>query len=142
MKKIYPVILAVLMLNACHSGPQFHVTGEVSDAGGKTLYLEASRLEGAVILDSVKLKSSGTFDFKQPQPESPDFYRLRMEDQIIHFSIDSTETIHINAPYQKFSTDYTVEGSENCNRIKELALKQIRLQNDVNRIARELRAGI
>jgi glutathione peroxidase-family protein len=142
MKKIYPVALTVLMLNACHSGPKFYVTGEVSDAEGKTLYLEASRLEGAVILDSVKLKSSGTFDFKQPRPESPDFYRLRMENQIIHFSIDSTETIHINAPYQKFSTDYTVEGSDNCNRIKELALKQIRLQNDVNRLVKELQSGL
>ncbi|KAA6314660.1 Thiol-disulfide oxidoreductase ResA, partial [termite gut metagenome] len=127
---------------ACHSGSKFNVTGEVSDAEGKTLYLEASRLEGTMILDSVKLKGCGTFNFKQPRPESPDFYRLRVENQIIHFSIDSTETIHIDAPYQKFSTDYTVEGSENCNRIKELTLKQIRLQNEVNRLVKELQSGL
>jgi peroxiredoxin len=141
MNKMYLVVPVALMLNACQSGPTFHVKGEIADAEGKTLYLEASRVEGMAVLDSVKLTSSGAFDFKQPRPEAPDFYRLRMENQFIHFSVDSTETILIKAPYQRFSTDYTVEGSQNCSRIKELVLKQIRLQNEVDRLSGKMRAG-
>ncbi|KAA6341369.1 Thiol-disulfide oxidoreductase ResA [termite gut metagenome] len=141
MKNIYWVILTVLVLNACNSGSKFHIKGEISDAKGKTLYLEASWLEGIHLLDSVKLKDNGTFDFKQPRPESPEFYRLRVENKIINFSVDSTETIQIQAPYQNFSTDYTVEGPENCNRIKELTLKQFHLQNDVNKLIKGLQSG-
>ncbi|KAA6333996.1 Thiol-disulfide oxidoreductase ResA [termite gut metagenome] len=141
MKNIYLVFLLIWVLSSCTSGSKFNVTGEVSNAEGKTLYLEASQLESIIILDSVKLKSSGgAFDFKQSRPESPEFYRLRIENKIINFSIDSTETIHVKAPYQGFSTDYTIEGSDNCSRIQELTLKQVRLQNDVNNLIKESQA--
>ena len=120
MKKVTFAALAALTITACSSGPKFQVNGDVSGADGKMLYLEASGLEGIVPLDSVKLKGEGTFSFKQPRPESPEFYRLRIDDKIINFSVDSIETIQIKAPYVDFSTTYTVEGSENSNKIKEL----------------------
>lgn len=141
MKKITIAALAALTITACSSGPKFHINGDVSGADGKTLYLEASGLEGIVPLDSVKLKGEGKFSFKQPRPESPEFYRLRVEDKVINFSVDSLETIQINAPYTDFSTAYTVEGSENSSKIKELTLKQIRLQKDADNLLNALRAN-
>ena len=124
MKKITFVALAALTITACSSGPEFEVNGDISGADGKMLYLEASGLEGIVPLDSVKLKGEGPFKFKQPRPESPEFYRLRVDNKVINFSVDSIETLQINAPYVDFSTAYTVEGSENSSKIKELTLKQ------------------
>ena len=141
MKKITFVALAALTITACSSGPEFEVNGDVSGADGKMLYLEASGLEGIVPLDSVKLKGEGTFSFKQPRPESPVFYRLRIDDKIINFSVDSIETIQIKAPYVDFSTTYTVEGSENSNKIKELTLKQIRLQKNADDLLAALRGN-
>lgn len=135
MKKIFFVALAAVALGACDSEPKFKVEGQVSDADGKMLYLEASALEGITPLDSVKLKSDGTFSFKEARPESPEFYRLRLEDKIINFSVDSTETIRINAPFADFATAYTVEGSVNSQKIKELSLKQAKLQKDVTDLA-------
>ena len=79
MKKVTFAALAALTITACSSGPKFQVNGDVSGADGKMLYLEASGLEGIVPLDSVKLKGEGTFSFKQPRPESPEFYRLRID---------------------------------------------------------------
>ena len=117
MKKITFAALAALTITACSTGPKFQVNGDVSGADGKMLYLEASGLEGIVPLDSVKLKGEGTFSFKQARPESPEFYRLRIDDKVINFSVDSIETVQIKAPYVDFSTDYTVEGSENSNKI-------------------------
>ncbi len=85
MKKIFFMALAAIALGACNSEPKFKVEGEVSGADGKMLYLEASALEGIVPLDSVKLKGEGTFSFKQARPESPEFYRLRVDDKVINF---------------------------------------------------------
>ncbi len=141
MKKVTFAALAALTITACSSGPKFQVNGDVSGADGKMLYLEASGLEGIVPLDSVKLKGEGAFSFKQPRPESPEFYRLRVDDKVINFSVDSIETIQIKAPYIDFSTTYTVEGSENSNKIKELTQKQIRLQKEVDDLLAALRSN-
>lgn len=141
MKKITFAALAALTITACSSGPKFQVNGDVSGADGKMLYLEASGLEGIVPLDSVKLKGEGTFSFKQPRPESPEFFRLRIDDKVINFSVDSIETVGIKAPYNDFSTAYTVEGSENSNKIKELTLKQIQLQKNVDDLLASLRSN-
>ena len=141
MKKITFAALATLTITACSTGPKFQVNGDVSGADGKMLYLEASGLEGIVPLDSVKLKGEGTFSFKQARPESPEFYRLRIDDKVINFSVDSIETVQIKAPYMDFSTDYTVEGSENSNKIKELTLKQIRLQKNADDLLAALRGN-
>ena len=141
MKKITFVALAALALSSCNSGPQFKVNGVVSDANGKMLYLESSALEGIIPLDSVKLKGNGSFSFRQARPESPEFYRLRVDDKVINFSVDSTETIEIKAPYVDFAAAYTVEGSENSQKIKELSLKQARLQNRVNALLAAARSN-
>lgn len=141
MKKITFIALAALALSSCNSGPQFQVDGVVSDANGKMLYLESSALEGIMPLDSVRLKGNGSFSFRQERPESPEFYRLRVDDKIINFSVDSTETIEIKAPYVDFATGYTVEGSENSQKIKELSLKQAHLQNQVNALLVAVRSN-
>lgn len=141
MKRVTLVALAALALSSCNSDPKFNVKGEIAGADGKMLYLEASALAGITPLDSVKLKGNGVFSFKQARPESPEFYRLRVEDKVINFSVDSTETITIEAPFDDFSTAYSVDGSESSERIKELTLKQIKLQADVDALVKAAQAN-
>lgn len=141
MKRVTLVALAALALSSCNSDPKFNVKGEIAGADGKMLYLEASALAGITPLDSVKLKGEGAFSFKQSRPESPEFYRLRVEDKVINFSVDSTETITIEAPFDEFSTAYSVDGSESSERIKELTLKQIKLQADVDALVKAAQAN-
>ena len=105
------------------------------------LYFEASALEGIVALDSVKLGGSGSFSFEQRQPESPEYYRLRVEDKVINLSIDSTETVTVKAPFVDFATKYEVSGSANCSMIKELTLLQVGLQQAANALAADVRAN-
>lgn len=140
MKKIFFMALAAVALSACNSESKFKVEGQVSDADGKMLYLEASALEGIVPLDSVKLKADGSFAFKQPRPVSPEFYRLRVDNKVINFSVDSTETVQVKAPYADFATAYAVEGSPNSSKIKELTMKQMELQNNVNALLQSMQA--
>lgn len=140
MKKIFMIALGVAILSACDSEPKFKVEGQITDAADKMLYLEASALGGILPLDSVKLKGNGSFSFKQTCPESPEFYRLRVEDKIINFSVDSTETIRFTAPFAEMSTGYVVEGSDNSSKIKELTLKQMALQNKVDALAKAMQS--
>ena len=140
MKKIFFMALAAIALGACNSEPKFKVEGEVSGADGKMLYLEASALEGIVPLDSVKLEGDGSFHFKQVRPVSPEFYRLRVDDKVINFSVDSTETVLVKPPYTDFATAYTVEGSPNSSKIKDLTLKQMKLQDNVNALLQSVQA--
>ena len=140
MKKIFCIALAAAALGACSSGPQFKVTGKVDGADGKMLYLEASALEGIVPLDSVKLKADGTFSFESSRPASPEFYRLRVDDKVINLAVDSTETLTVTAPYATFATGYQVTGSPDCEKIKQLALLQTKLQADADRLAEDAQA--
>lgn len=122
--------LMAAMLTSCDNR-KFHIDGTVTEAKDSVLYLENMSLDGPVVVDSVKLDDKGSFCFSEKAPDAPEFYRLRIAGQIINLSVDSTETIKIKAAYPSMATGYTVEGSAECATIKELALKQIDLQNRV-----------
>lgn len=133
MKHIWKgaVILATAMMTTACNNNKFTVEGQITNAKDSTLYFENVGLEGINILDSVKLGDSGDFSFSEAATTAPEFYRIRISDQIINVSIDSTETVQIKAEYPGMAANYTVSGSENCEKIKELALKQIALQSQV-----------
>lgn len=146
MKKNIYFLLALLMVGlvACDNTPKFKVQGEVNGAQDKMLYLDLSGVTGVSVLDSAELGKDGSFSFAVNRPESPEFYRLRMEGKVVNFAVDSTETITIRTHADKFDTDYTIEGSENNLKIKELVLLQADLQKEVNLLAqnRDIPAGI
>ena len=119
--------LAALAMTACQQN-KFHVEGEIANAEDSVLYFENVALTGIEVLDSAKLAPDGRFDFSGDAPSAPEFYRLRIGDQIVNIAIDSTETVTVKGDAHALATDYTVEGSENCQKIRELALKQITLQ--------------
>ena len=130
MKHIYKaaaVVLAALSVASC-SNNKFTVEGQISGAKDSVLYFENVGLEGINVLDSVKLGDAGDFSFSQDANQAPEFYRLRIADQIINVSIDSTETVQIKGQYPGMASNYTVSGSDNCEKIRELALKQMDLQ--------------
>lgn len=121
------VVLAAFTLGSC-GNKKFRIDGKIGGADGSMLYLENLSLDGPVAIDSVKLGSEGTFEFTGDAPEAPEFYRLRIEGDIVNISIDSTETVSIKASMPGMASNYEVEGSENCSVIRELALKQMDLQ--------------
>ena len=146
ISRLYPVlalVTAAMALASCNNR-KFHIDGTITEAADSMLYLENLSLDGPVAIDSAKLDKDGHFAFEETAMDSvsPEFYRLRIANQTINLSIDSTETVNVKAAYPTMSYDYTVEGSDNCNTIKELALKQMNLQGFVNNIARNPRIGV
>ena len=139
MKYIFGYLLtfALLLFTSCRDDKNFTVEGVVSGADGQTMYLENVGTSSVQVLDSIKLNPQGKFEFKQPRPEYPDFYRLRLKNQLINFAIDSTEVITIAADAGTFATSYKVEGSENCKAIKEITLAQLDANQAINKIRQE-----
>ncbi len=131
MKKIALYALAALSLAACDQQEKFTIEGTIQGAADSTLYLENVGLKGIEPLDSVRLDAEGKFSFSEANPEGPEFYILRIHNQIINISIDSTETVRVKGQYPNLSARYEVEGSDNCATIKELALMQQKLQQQV-----------
>ena len=130
MKHIYKaaaVVLAALSVASCNNN-KFTVEGQISGAKDSVLYFENVGLEGVNVLDSVKLGEDGDFSFSEAANQAPEFYRIRIADQIINVSIDSTETVQIKGQYPGMASNYTVSGSDNCEKVRELALKQMDLQ--------------
>ena len=134
------LILMALVISSC-GGKKFHVNGTITQAADSILYFENMSLDGPVTVDSVKLSDNGDFSFSDDAPSAPEFYRLRIANQIINLSIDSTETVTVKADYPHMSTGYTVEGSENCKTIKDLAIKQINLQSFIQGIENKPAVG-
>ena len=135
------IAFCALIATSC-SQKKFSVEGQISNASDSVLYFENVGLEGINVIDSVKLSDNGNFSFSDEAPVAPEFYRLRIADQIINVSIDSTETVTIKAQYPQMATQYEVNGSENCLKIKELALKQIDLHKRAMAIQENTALGV
>ena len=135
MKKYIVLALAVLGMASC-SEKKFHIEGSITNAKDSVLYLENISLMGPEVIDSVRLDADGKFSLAGEAQQAPEFYRLRISDQIISLSIDSTETVTVNAAYPQMASQYEVSGSENCSKIKELALLQMQLQQRAMAVSR------
>lgn len=121
------LVLGAVSCSEKKTGPQFTLQGTVSGADSTTLYLEKRSIDAVSVIDSAKLDKEGAFEFKQTAPENGEFYLLRLGNQAINVAVDSTETIKINASKAKFASDYTVEGSLNTAKIKDISLAQNKL---------------
>ena len=133
--------VATFSITSC-TEKKFHVEGNITEAKDSTLYFENMSLNGAVVLDSVKLGEDGAFSFAAKAGDAPEFYRLRIAGQIINLAADSTETVNIKAAYPTMASGYEVTGSADCATIKELALLQMGLQSQVNAIAKDPSLGV
>lgn len=123
---IFTALLIGVMLTACKQENVFQVKGNIDSATGDTLYLEHRGLAGTELIDSAILKKDGAFSFKQPSPKNPEFYQLRMGNQVAAFAVDSTETLRVTAKAPDFYRSFAVADSPVNDQLKEVdALVQL-----------------
>lgn len=136
MKRFFAILCATVTLIACTPDQgMFHIDGQIEGAKGKTLYFESATLQGINTLDSTSLGQDGKFSFSHKGTSHPEFYRLRIEGDLIHLVVDSTEQLTVTAQWPHMATQYTIEGSEHNGQIKELALKQLALKQRIQDIS-------
>lgn len=144
MKKLQNILIltALLVAASCTKQPMATIEGVITEANEKTLYLDFLGVTKASVCDSAKLDANGSFRFQVPAPECFDFYRLRIGKEMIYLSVDSTETLRVDAALPTMSIAYNVEGSEDNLMLKKLVHKQSELQSNVLKVSRNAGAEI
>ncbi|MEI8086584.1 MAG: thioredoxin-like domain-containing protein [Paludibacter sp.] len=140
MKKSVLLLLLFVSLVSCKQNTRFQVTGNVKDAVGEMLYIEHTGLLKTTTIDSVKLDAKGDYKFQSKRPAYPDFYRLRLNNKVIAFSVDSCEDIIIDAKSANFATDYEVKGSDASKLIQRLRISVMDIQRKANDLTADLSA--
>ena len=124
--RLSPLLFAsLLLLASCQKGEDkpVSVSGTVTGAEGQKLFLEYLGIDGVTLQDSLTLKADGAFDFKASAPEYPDYFQLRLGREVIPFTADSLDNIHITADASKagaFTSDYTLDGDPRNDKMREV----------------------
>lgn len=136
MRKTLLLLFSAVALCGCRQRDSFCITGNITGAADTMLYLEHLTLdEGAMPVDSIRLKEDGAFCFRKEAAGNPEFYRLRIGGGGINLAIDSTETVKVTADMKDMSFGYRVEGSGVCDTIRLLCLKLADLEREARRIS-------
>ena len=126
-----PLLLSLALFCGCsRSGQQhFSVSGTITDASGKVLYLETTSSDEAQTLDSVVLGQDGHFSFEGEGHAYPMFYRLRLGEESIPFAADSLTQLSLTASGDSLFASYRLTKAEAYNeQIREIS--HLRWQTD------------
>lgn len=128
--------LFLTMVSCTDGGPRVHVSGSITDAEDSTLVLEEMTLNGVQPVDSVRLKADGRFVLSAPVDTSsaPEFYRLRIAQQVINFVIDSLEEITVETSLKRMASDYDIKGNDASRTMKTITLLNQQLQQQLSRL--------
>ncbi len=121
MKKAWLFIVVVIaVLAGCSKPEKFILTGQITNAEGRMIYLEELKVAKVNPLDSVKINKNGEFSFKY-HVGMPTFFLLRLsEDNFVTLLVDSAEQITIKADALNFAKEYSLEGSPGSALVQEL----------------------
>ncbi|MBW8332834.1 MAG: AhpC/TSA family protein [Prolixibacteraceae bacterium] len=121
MKKIFLILLVLAaFISACKKPNGFVISGKITNAEEKYLYLDELKVAASVPIDSVKIEKDGSFEFKG-KIDYPNFFLLRLSGQnFLTLLVDTTEKITVYGDAANFSRDYIVEGSPGSLLVQEL----------------------
>ena len=137
MKKWIFLCAIALAVTACNKR-EFTIEGRVTDADGQILYLESLASGQPEVLESVALDKEGSFKFTQEAPQYPEFYQLRLNESLVHFAIDSTETLTFSARVTDFADGYELTGSDECTKMRIVTDESGKLKKRINELSRAI----
>ena len=127
---------------SCKKGESFIVEGNINAAEGDTLYLEHRGLAGIELLDSAVLKESGSFKFKEPAPQNPEFYQLRIGAQAVTFAVDSIEKLNVSADANDLYGSFVVENSYSNDQLKRVDELRMKTEQEINSLEKQHTANV
>lgn len=120
MKKLLIYLILLISIIGCNNSNKVSINGTIPGAEGKYLVLKNIVISTPVILDSVKIKKSGKFNFKVEITEAG-FYQLAFSDN--NFSLlllEPGENPNIRFSSPNLAESYNITGSEGSLLIQEL----------------------
>ncbi len=141
MKKIFPIVIILAGFTfACNKPNGFVISGKISNAEEKYLYLDELKVSSSIPVDSVKLGKDGSFKFKG-QINYPNFYLLKLnENNFVTLLVDTTEIITVYGDAANFSRDYIVEGSPGSLLVQELNKRLTKTKHKLDSIGSRVNA--
>lgn len=106
------IFVGFIVLVGCTKQPTFTISGTLTNADDKTIYLEHTALLGTTIVDSCHIDTDGNYSLEAPAPTYPDFYRLRVGSRSLPLAIDSTEHVQVSASLDSLPYTLNINGSE------------------------------
>jgi len=120
MKRLIFLMALALLAIACKEKNSFTVKGVLKEKQGKYVYLNRLDVNTQVLLDSAKIKNSGSFSFTVKTAE-PDFYQLGTSPaNFITLLAEPGEKIKLEFRKKNLFEDYTVSGSEGTSKLQIL----------------------
>ncbi|MDP2337645.1 MAG: TlpA disulfide reductase family protein [Bacteroidota bacterium] len=141
MKKIFSIVIVLAVFAfGCTKPKGFVISGKITNAEGKFLYLDELKVSSSILVDSVKLKKDGSFKFKG-KIGYPNFYLLRLnEKNFVTLLVDTTEKITIFGDAANFSRDYIVEGSPGSLLVQDLNNRLTKTKHKLDSISNRVNA--
>ncbi|MFM1772428.1 MAG: hypothetical protein RLZZ71_1570 [Bacteroidota bacterium] len=119
-KIVYFLSLAIFFVSCGNSNS---ISGVITGAEGKTIYLESLSDSRVLPIDSTVVGSDGSFSLKSHDNLPLDFYRIYFkEGNFLQLITDSSEHVEITAEFAKLS-DAKVEGSPQTVEYMDLVKK-------------------
>lgn len=106
------IFVGFIVLVGCTKQPTFTISGTLTNAADKTIYLEHTALLGTTIVDSCHIDTDGNYSLEAPAPTYPDFYRLRVGSRSLPLAIDSTEHVQVSTSLDSLPYTLNINGSE------------------------------
>ena len=110
--KISLIFVGFIVLVGCTKQPTFTISGTLTNAADKTIYLEHTALLGTTIVDSCHIDTDGNYSLEAPAPTYPDFYRLRVGSRSLPLAIDSTEHVQVSTSLDSLPYTLNINGSD------------------------------
>ncbi len=132
IKNISKFIVATSLIGiaASCSDNSFTISGEIENASDKSIVLERGINGRWLALDSTRTSDNGEFSINFEAPSAPEIYRIRLDENVIYFPIDSIETINLTSSLTEFGKNYTLSGSDQAVKMMNFDLEANKLANN------------
>ena len=127
------IFVGFIVLVGCTKQPTFTISGTLTNAADKTIYLEHTALLGTTIVDSCHIDTDGNYSLEAPAPTYPDFYCLRVGSRSLPLAIDSTEHVQVSASLDSLPYTLNINGSEVSAQMAQLRASARTATRDVLR---------
>ena len=119
MKRLFYVIVALLILVACDSSNQFVITGTIENGEGKDLIFSELLMSGTEEIEKIKLEKNGSFKIKSTT-DIPRFYHLSVsKSNFLTLLIEPGENFSIKADAKNMNYSQ-IEGSQGSVFVQKL----------------------
>lgn len=127
---LYIPVVAILMM-ACNRNST-EISGKIEGGGERSYSLERLDVNRTTLIDSIQTDKNGGFALKFHQEEPSLFVLKNKEGNIINLLLFPGDQVRISTTLKNFGSGYSLEGSEESEKIRQLVEHMTRTRSDLD----------